>query len=130
MRKFIFFAFFPFVITACIKPISSPIEQVQEAVETQPQAVKKTAKSVQNRATLYKCNQKKTVRITQEVNSKKNQNIKITFNQTTHTLSPMVTRTNSKKYSNLRWIWAIDAKGKGSLRNKNGKILAENCVKK
>lgn len=103
---------------------------MQEAVETQPQAVKKTAKSVQNRATLYKCNQKKTVRITQEVNSKKNQNIKITFNQTAHTLSPMVTRTNSKKYSNLRWIWAIDAKGKGSLRNKNGKILAENCVKK
>ncbi|AHG87276.1 Opacity associated protein B [Bibersteinia trehalosi USDA-ARS-USMARC-190] len=133
MQKVISLAIFSVFLTACMPPpLTAPIEQIQ-TIEPPKQLIatkKKVTSTVKNKTVLYQCSKNKTVRVTKAANSKKSQYISVTFNQTTHRLSSAVTRNNSKKYSNIRWIWSEDFNGKGTLRDKNGKILAQNCGKK
>lgn len=127
MRKFLGFALFSAVLTACTpQPAVAPVEQIQKL----PNALSLTAAtpvSVQNKTVAYQCKKGKTVRVTHTSGDKKS--ITVEFNQTSHKLSSSVPKQN-KKYSNIRWIWAEDFNGKSSLRDKSGKLLAENCVKK
>lgn len=127
---------FALLLTACApKPISSPVEQLEENIVTETikpaaeQAKKQTA-TVHNKNTLYQCRHNKTVKVRKSTNKKNKQVITVTFEQTSYKLSSSITRKSGKKYSNIRWIWTEDSKGKGTLRDKNNKILAENCVKK
>lgn len=136
MKHYFPFAIFGLFLTACTpQPLVAPIEQIEQAQQEQATQTTKvetplTQSSVKNRTVLYQCAKKQTVKITKAANSKKTQNITVEFKQVSHRLSSAVTRKNSRKYSNIRWIWTEDFNGKGVLTNKNGKILAENCVKK
>lgn len=132
MPKVILLAIFSLFLTACVpQPLTPPVEQVPEIKQPKQlnTTLKKKTSAVKNKNELYQCNKNKIVRVTKASNHKKSSNINVTFNQTTHRLSSAVTRNNSKKYSNIRWIWTENFKGVGTLRNKNGKILAENCVR-
>lgn len=115
-------------VTACTPSSMSPVAQVEQK-QTLPEPDKSnTIVKVKNQSiTEYTCKNKKTVTI-QPDNTKKKA-INLTFAQTTHTLSSVVTK-KSQKYSNIRWVWSEDFSGKWKLRDNRNKVLAENCVKK
>lgn len=129
MRKFLPFALFLPFLTACLpKPAVAPIELVQQETKATEQAPRETSKkAVKDRTLAYQCKNQRTVRVTYTANDKKT--ITVEFNQTSHKLSSSVPK-QSKKYSNIRWIWSEDFNGQSTLRDKSGKVLAENCVKK
>lgn len=132
MRKSLPFALFLPFLTACLpKPAVAPIEQVQQETKVVEQAVREVAKkTVKDRTLAYQCKNQRTVRVTYTANDKKTINVE--FNQTSHKLSSSLPKStqNKRKYSNIRWIWSEDFNGKSTLRDKSGKVLAENCVKK
>lgn len=130
MRKFFPFALFATLLTACVpQPIVAPVEQMPP---TPPMEVavepNKTTTNVQNSVSLYQCNKQKSVRVTRTHDDKKT--LTVEFNQVSHKLSSAVPKSGRTKFSNIRWTWVEDFQGKGSLRDKSGKVLAENCVKK
>lgn len=132
MKPYFPFAILGLILTACTpQPLIAPIEQVNQVQQEQATKVETPLPQsrVKNKAMLYRCNKNQTVKITKTTNSKKIQNITVEFNQISHRLSSVVTQKSHRKYSNIRWIWTEDFNGKAKLQNKNGKILAENCVK-
>ena len=120
------------LISGCTKVAVSPVEQVQQVQKTNSdnvEQVKKVAQRsvVKNQAmSLYLCKNDKEVRIL-KTKGKKN-SINVTFMDTTHTLSPAVTK-NGKKYSNIRWVWWEMRSGIAELYDNNKKALAKECVK-
>lgn len=133
MKKITLLASSLFIIACTPQPIISPVEQVEgTAITAKKNATKpkKQTSTVHNKNILYQCKNNKTVKIRKSTGKNNKQSITVEFQQTSYKLSPSVTRKSGKKYSNIRWIWTEDSKGKGTLRNKNNKILAENCVKK
>lgn len=130
MRKLLSFAILSTLLAACTpQPAVAPVEQVEklpDAKQIQPAETKTTA--VKNSTTLYQCAKNKSVRITKSAHDKKT--LTVEFNQTSHKLSSAVPKKSKRKYSNIRWIWAEDFNGNGSLSDKSGKILADKCVKK
>ena len=120
------------LISGCTKVAVSPVEQVQQVQKTNSdnvEQVKKVAQRsvVKNQAmSLYLCKNDKEVRIL-KTKGKKN-SINVTFMDTTHTLSPAVTK-NGKKYSNIRWVWWEMRSGVAELYDNNKKVLAKECIK-
>lgn len=120
------------LISGCTKVAVSPVEQVQQVQQTNSdnaEQVKKVAQRsvVKNQAmNLYLCQDDKEVRIL-KTKGKKN-SISVTFMDTTHTLSPAVTK-NGKKYSNIRWVWWEMRSGIAELYDNNKKVLAKECIK-
>ena len=120
------------LISGCTKVAVSPVEQVQQVQQTNSdnaEQVKKGAQRsvVKNQAmSLYLCKNDKEVRIL-KTKGKKN-SISVTFMDTTHTLSPTVTK-NGKKYSNIRWVWWEMSSGVAELYDNNKKVLAKECIK-
>ena len=120
------------LISGCTKVAVSPVEQVQQVQQTNSdnaEQVKKVAQRsvVKNQAmSLYLCKNDKEVRIL-KTKGKKN-SISVTFMDTTHTLSPAVTK-NGKKYSNIRWVWWEMRSGVAELYDNNKKVLAKECIK-
>ncbi|STO63425.1 MliC family protein [Haemophilus parahaemolyticus] len=120
------------LISGCTKVAVSPVEQVQQVQKTNSdnvEQVKKVAQRsvVKNQAmSLYLCKNDKEVRIL-KTKGKKN-SINVTFMDTTHTLSPAVTK-NGKKYSNIRWVWWEMRSGIAELYDNNKKVLAKECIK-
>lgn len=120
------------LISGCTKVAVSPVEQVQQAQKTNSdnaEQVKEVAQRsvVKNQAmNLYLCKDDKEVRIL-KTKGKKN-SISVTFMDTTHTLSPAVTK-NGKKYSNIRWVWWEMRSGIAELYDNNKKVLAKECIK-
>ena len=120
------------LISGCTKVAVSPVEQVQQVQTTNSdnvEQVKKVAQRsvVKNQAmSLYLCKNDKEVRIL-KTKGKKN-SINVTFMDTTHTLSPAVTK-NGKKYSNIRWVWWEMRSGIAELYDNNKKVLAKECIK-
>ena len=120
------------LISGCTKVAVSPVEQVQQVQQTNSdnaEQVKKVAQRsvVKNQAmSLYLCKNDKEVRIL-KTKGKKN-SISVTFMDTTHTLSPTVTK-NGKKYSNIRWVWWEMSSGVAELYDNNKKVLAKECIK-
>ena len=120
------------LISGCTKVAVSPVEQVQQVQKTNSdntEQVKKVAQRsvVKNQAmSLYLCKNDKEVRIL-KTKGKKN-SISVTFMDTTHTLSPTVTK-NGKKYSNIRWVWWEMRSGVAELYDNNKKVLAKECIK-
>ena len=120
------------LISGCTKVAVSPVEQVQQVQKTNSdnaEQVKEVAQRsvVKNQAmNLYLCKDDKEVRIL-KTKGKKN-SISITFMDTTHTLSPAVTK-NGKKYSNIRWVWWEMRSGIAELYDNNKKVLAKECIK-
>ena len=120
------------LISGCTKVAVSPVEQVQQVQKTNSdntEQVKKVAQRsvVKNQAmSLYLCKNDKEVRIL-KTKGKKN-SISVTFMDTTHTLSPTVTK-NGKKYSNIRWVWWEMRSGIAELYDNNKKVLAKECIK-
>ena len=120
------------LISGCTKVAVSPVEQVQQVQQTNSdnaEQVKKVAQRsvVKNQAmSLYLCKNDKEVRIL-KTKGKKN-SISVTFMDTTHTLSPTVTK-NGKKYSNIRWVWWEMRSGIAELYDNNKKVLAKECIK-
>ena len=120
------------LISGCTKVAVSPVEQVQQVQKTNSdntEQVKKVAQRsvVKNQAmSLYLCKNDKEVRIL-KTKGKKN-SISVTFMDTTHTLSPAVTK-NGKKYSNIRWVWWEMRSGIAELYDNNKKALAKECIK-
>ncbi len=116
------------LLSACTPTSMSPVAQVEQNQFLASPTKSNTVMKVKNQSiTEYKCKNKKTVTI-QPDNTKKKA-INLTFAQTTHTLSSVVTK-KSQKYSNIRWVWTEDFSGKWKLRDNRNKVLAENCVKK
>lgn len=119
-------------ILLLISGCTSPVEQVQQVQQTNSdnaEQVKKVAQRsvVKNQAmSLYLCKNDKEVRIL-KTKGKKN-SISVTFMDTTHTLSPTVTK-NGKKYSNIRWVWWEMRSGIAELYDNNKKALAKECIK-
>ena len=120
------------LISGCTKVAVSPVEKVQQVQKTNSdnvEQVKKVAQRsvVKNQAmSLYLCKNDKEVRIL-KTKGKKN-SINVTFMDTTHTLSPAVTK-NGKKYSNIRWVWWEMRSGIAELYDNNKKVLAKECIK-
>lgn len=120
------------LISGCTKVAVSPVEQVQQVQKTNSdnaEQVKEVAQRsvVKNQAiNLYLCKDDKEVRIL-KTKGKKN-SISVTFMDTTHTLSPAVTK-NGKKYSNIRWVWWEMRSGIAELYDNNKKVLAKECIK-
>ena len=120
------------LISGCTKVAVSPVEQVQQVQKTNSdnaEQVKEVAQRsvVKNQAmNLYLCKDDKEVRIL-KTKGKKN-SISVTFMDTTHTLSPAVTK-NGKKYSNIRWVWWEMSSGVAELYDNNKKVLAKECIK-
>ena len=120
------------LISGCTKVAVSPVEQMQQVQKTNSdntEQVKKVAQRsvVKNQAmSLYLCKNDKEVRIL-KTKGKKN-SISVTFMDTTHTLSPAVTK-NGKKYSNIRWVWWEMRSGVAELYDNNKKVLAKECIK-
>ena len=120
------------LISGCTKVAVSPIEQVQQVQQTNSnnaEQVKEVAQRsvVKNQAmNLYLCQDDKEVRVL-KTKGKKN-SISVTFMDTTHTLSPTVTK-NGKKYSNIRWVWREMRSGVAELYDNNKKVLAKECIK-
>ena len=120
------------LISGCTKVAVSPVEQMQQVQKTNSdntEQVKKVAQRsvVKNQAmSLYLCKNDKEVRIL-KTKGKKN-SISVTFMDTTHTLSPAVTK-NGKKYSNIRWVWWEMRSGIAELYDNNKKVLAKECIK-
>lgn len=120
------------LISGCTKVAVSPVEQMQQVQKTNSDntgQVKKVAQRsvVKNQAmSLYLCKNDKEVRIL-KTKGKKN-SISVTFMDTTHTLSPAVTK-NGKKYSNIRWVWWEMRSGIAELYDNNKKVLAKECIK-
>lgn len=120
------------LISGCTKVAVSPVEQVQQVQKTNSdnaEQVKEVAQRsvVKNQAmNLYLCKDDKEVRIL-KTKGKKN-SISVTFMDTTHTLSPAVTK-NGKKYSNIRWVWREMRSGIAELYDNNKKVLAKECIK-
>ena len=120
------------LISGCTKVAVSPVEQVQQVQKTNSdnaEQVKEVAQRsvVKNQAmNLYLCKDDKEVRIL-KTKGKKN-SISITFMDTTHTLSPAVTK-NGKKYSNIRWVWWEMRSGIAELYDNNKKVIAKECIK-
>ncbi|AUI66641.1 MULTISPECIES: MliC family protein [Glaesserella] len=115
------------LLSACTLPGMSPVAQVDKKQFLSESAQSNTVVKVKECSiTEYQCKNNKTVTI-QPDNTKKA--IHLTFAQTTHTLSSVVTK-KSQKYSNIRWVWSEDFSGKWKLRDNRNKVLAENCVKK
>ncbi len=120
------------LISGCTKVAVSPVEQVQQVQKTNSdnaEQVKEVAQRsvVKNQAmNLYLCKNDKEVRIL-KTKGKKN-SISVTFMDTTHTLSPTVTK-NGKKYSNIRWVWWEMRSGIAELYDNNKKDLAKECIK-
>lgn len=120
------------LISGCTKVAVSPVEQVQQVQQTNSgnaEQVKEVAQRsvVKNQAmNLYLCKDDKEVRIL-KTKGKKN-SISVTFMDTTHTLSPTVTK-NGKKYSNIRWVWWEMRSGIAELYDNNKKVLAKECIK-
>lgn len=120
------------LISGCTKVAVSPVEQVQQVQKTNSdntEQVKKVAQRsvVKNQdMSLYLCKNDKEVRIL-KTKGKKN-SINVTFMDTTHTLSPAVTK-NGKKYSNIRWVWWEMRSGIAELYDNNKKVLAKECIK-
>lgn len=116
------------LLTACTPTNISPVAQVEQKQFLASPAKSNTIVKVKDQSIIeYQCKNKKTVTI-QPDNTKKKA-INLTFAQTTHTLSSVVTK-KSQKYSNIRWVWSEDFSGKWKLRDNRNKVLAENCVKK
>ena len=120
------------LISGCTKVAVSPVEQVQQVQQTNSgnaEQVKEVAQRsvVKNQAmNLYLCKDDKEVRIL-KTKGKKN-SISVTFMDTTHTLSPTVTK-NGKKYSNIRWVWWEMRSGIAELYDNNKNVLAKECIK-
>ncbi len=120
------------LISGCTKVAVSPVEQVQQVQQTNSynaEQVKEVAQRsvVKNQAmNLYLCKDDKEVRIL-KTKGKKN-SISVTFMDTSHTLSPAVTK-NGKKYSNIRWVWWEMRSGVAELYDNNKKVLAKECIK-
>ena len=120
------------LISGCTKVAVSPVEQVQQVQKTNSdnaEQVKEVAQRsvVKNQAmNLYLCKDDKEVRIL-KTKGKKN-SISVTFMDTSHTLSPAVTK-NGKKYSNIRWVWWEMRSGVAELYDNNKKVLAKECIK-
>lgn len=119
-------------LSACSMTTIAPIEQLQDSLN-QRKPVSASAKAGRDTVKQlpiikYYCDKKKVVRI-QPISKKKNSVLKVFFNQTSYELSPTVS-DKGKKYSNIRWIWLEDFKGRAMLIDNRHKILANNCVKK
>ena len=116
------------LLSACTPTNMSPVAQVEQKQSLASPEKSDTIVKVKDQSTIeYLCKNNKTVSI-QPDNTKKKA-IHLTFAQTTHTLSSVVTK-KSQKYSNIRWVWSEDFNGKWKLRDNRNKVLAENCVKK
>lgn len=132
MYKPLSLVIFTALLAACTpKPMVSPIEQVSQkglgqALTISPSNKKTT--TIQKRTALYQCKKQQTVKITTSPQERKT--ITVEFNQTSHKLFSSVPKQSKKKYSNIRWIWTENFNGVGTLRDKSGKVLAEQCVKK
>lgn len=122
------------VLSGCTPLTIAPAEQIQQLQQTDSLASSEalTKKRVVKNQTVsrYLCKGNQEVRIVQSKNSKnsKSKTINVSFQGSTHTLSPIVTK-NGKKYSNIRWIWWEKVDGKSVLYNNKKKVLAERCVK-
>lgn len=112
---------------ACSLPIA-PVELIEQVPETvvSEQATPHITQ-VQNRTMLYKCQKGKQVSVTHTAQDKKT--VLVEFDKTSHKLSSSLPKgRNYKKYSNIRWIWSEDFKGKANLRDKSGRVLAQECI--
>lgn len=130
MHVFRSLAIFSLFLSACSsQPIIAPVEQLQHPLveQTSPSPSNEKVLAVQNKTVLYQCKKRKSVKVTQTASEKKN--LTVEFNQTAHKLFSSLPKTSKKKYSNIRWIWTEEFDGSYTLRDKNSKILAEQCVK-
>lgn len=131
MRKGITLLLLPFILTACTK-MNAPVEQVQKvSQQTEAKPMVKRSVALNQKGVAFHCKADKIVKVQYKLpkaNKTRSKNaILVTFMETTHTLSPQVTR-NGKKYSNIRWIWWERFDNKAALLDNSGKILAEDCI--
>ncbi|WP_150539014.1 MliC family protein [Actinobacillus vicugnae] len=128
-------------LTGC-KPLEAPIEQVQrvQTVIHQTQTeIKPTEKVtvVKNQTALqFVCKNDVLVKVQRAKVKKANKQTKrsssnqqailVTYGNTTHTLSPAVTK-DGKKYSNIRWTWEERLNGEISLIDNSNNVLASEC---
>ncbi|WGE31894.1 GlcNAc transferase [Actinobacillus genomosp. 2] len=124
------------MLTAC-KPLEAPIEQVQKALPSENTNEKISIVKGQT-ATEFICKGDIAIKV-QRYQPKKNDNpkprisgtqaISVTYGNTKHTLSPVVTK-NGNKYSNIRWIWFEGLDGIAVLSDNSGNVLASDCKAK
>lgn len=129
-----------FALTGCRAFQETPIEQMQRSqaiTAVSPIEVKPTetvTRAKKQKINQFECKKGVIIKVQQADVSKKfkasnERAIQLTYANRTHTLSPVVTK-NGKKYSNIRWNWREDTKGKGVLIDNSNKILASECVLK
>ncbi|WGE89294.1 GlcNAc transferase [Actinobacillus arthritidis] len=124
------------MLTGC-KPLEAPIEQVQKALPSENTNEKISIIKSQT-AIEFICKGDIAIKV-QRYQPKKNDNpkprisgtqaISVTYGNTKHTLSPVVTK-NGNKYSNIRWIWFEGFDGVASLSDNSGNVLASDCKAK
>ena len=118
------------LLSACSVTTIPPVEEIGQKTAELPtsKTIKKDVVKKQI-ITEYHCKNKKRVRIQKSASQKKTTPIIVSFNQASYKLSPQVSR-QAKKYSNIRWTWAENMQGVGTLTDNSHKVLAEKCVKK
>lgn len=124
------------------KPLEAPIEQVQrvqtviQQAQTEIKPTEKVTVVKSQTSTQFICKNDVVVKVqrskAKKVNNKakrkvgNQQAILVTYGNTTHTLSPAVTR-DGKKYSNIRWTWKERLNGEASLTDNSNSVLASEC---
>lgn len=128
--RFAFSILTTILLGACQVTTIAPAEQVQQKTVETTEKAKETARTVVKKQLVaeYVCEKSKVVSV-QKSSNKKNATITVTFNQSSYKLSPNVTN-RGKKYSNIRWIWLVDAQGIGTLTDNRHNILAQHCQKR
>lgn len=134
------------MLSGC-KPLEAPIEQVQRAqaviqqTQTEIKPIEKVKVTVVKNQTsmqfmckndvVVKVQRPKAKKVSQKAKRKvsSQQAILVTYGNTTHTLSPVVTK-DGKKYSNIRWTWKENLSGEASLIDNSHNVLASECTLK
>lgn len=119
-------------LSACSLTTIAPVEQLHQKIEIsqlEPQNKITPNRDIVKKqiVTSYLCEKSQSVRI--QSTPDKNNLIRLTFNNITHVLSPVVTG-RGKRYSNIRWIWVEDLNGIGILSDNRNNILATGCIQK
>lgn len=119
------------LFSACSTVVAPPVEQIHQVQKTK-EPVKTITKQIEQapQVSLYRCSNEKKVEVEHQKNAKKGlkkELITVSFQGTTHQLSPAVTK-DGKKYTNIRWTWHETRNGKAFLYNNSKKTLAADCI--
>ncbi|AGK00667.1 MliC family protein [Mannheimia haemolytica] len=129
--KLIYLTLSSAMLVAC-STVVTPVEQIHQ-VQKEKESVKKVTKLIAQapKVSLYRCENDKKVEVERQGRTKKalkKEIVTVSYQGTTHQLSPSVTR-DGKKYTNIRWTWHETRSGKAFLYNNTKKTLAANCIK-